>query len=405
MKKRRNKVSVALSILLLLASAVCTAQNVGIGTTEPLARLHVVDSAVVFSRANTTLEPFTDPPIQGPGIRMMWYPGKAAFRAGGATTNQWDKDSIGVYSIALGYSPKAVGAVTFSAGFNTIARGDFSTSMGNATSARGNNSTSMGSLTRAIGNSSTSMGSETTALGDFSASIGIGTIAKGRGTIAAGSWNDDTDNPFSATTNPTDRIFQIGNGSSNSVRSNAVTVLRNGNTGIGVLNPGFILDVNGRIRLRSSNSLSAGINLNNDANSDIAAFMGMRSTDNEVGFYGYTGTAGWRLLVNTTTGDAWMQGTLTQNSDFRLKKDIKPLTHTLAAIQQLKGYSYHWKDPNNPDEQIGLLAQELQKVYPQLVKENDRGDLSVNYSGMVPVLLEAIKELQQRVAQLEEKLK
>ncbi|MBK8702128.1 MAG: hypothetical protein IPN29_22240 [Saprospiraceae bacterium] len=122
MKKRRNKVSVALSILLLLASAVCTAQNVGIGTTEPLARLHVVDSAVVFSRANTTLEPFTDPPIQGPGIRMMWYPGKAAFRAGGATTNQWDKDSIGVYSIALGYSPKAVGAVTFSAGFNTIAR-------------------------------------------------------------------------------------------------------------------------------------------------------------------------------------------------------------------------------------------------------------------------------------------
>ncbi|MBK8702130.1 MAG: tail fiber domain-containing protein [Saprospiraceae bacterium] len=90
---------------------------------------------------------------------------------------------------------------------------------------------------------------------------------------------------------------------------------------------------------------------------------------------------------------------------YPFEKDIKPLTHTLAAIQQLKGYSYHWKDPNNPDEQIGLLAQELQKVYPQLVKENDRGDLSVNYSGMVPVLLEAIKELQQRVAQLEEKLK
>lgn len=390
MKIRRNKAAATLSILLLLAGFFSTAQNVGIGTTEPLARLHVVDSAVVFSRANTTLEPFTDPPIQGPGIRMMWYPGKGAFRVGRVYNKEWDKDSIGLYSMALGVG--------------TLAKGQYSTSMGQQTIASGITSTSMGVNTEAIGYSSTSMGRLTQALGAYSTSMGFYTVAKANGSIAMGSFNDDTDNP---TSNPfaSDRIFQLGNGSSNSVRSNAVTVLRNGNVGIGELNPGFILDVNGRMRLQSSNNLSAGINLNNDANTDIAAFMGMRSSNNEVGFYGQTGTNGWRFLVNTTTGNAWLQGTLTQNSDARLKTNIVPLSNTLQTIQQINGYSYNWKDKSNPDEQLGLLAQELQKVYPQLVKENVRGDLSVNYSGMIPVLLEAIKELQERVAELEKKLK
>jgi len=420
-------------IFLLLVSQVFpgNAQNVGIGTTTPLARLHVIDSAVLFSASSSTLaSPYPDPPIQGSGIRMMWYPGKAAFRAG-FTVNEWNKDNIGLYSTAFGNRSEASGIVSTSFGISTtasgsmstsmgsettasgthstsmgtltIASGGSSTSMGNQTLASGSNSTSMGYLTYATGNNSTSMGLSTVASGNHSTSMGIYTFAKANGAISIGSYTDNTDNPDPNTTATTDRIFQLGNGVLGS-RSNAVTVLRNGNTGIGVLNPGFILDVNGRILLRSSNNLSAGINLNNEGNTGIAAFVGMRSSFNEVGFYGQTGTNGWRFLVNTTTGNAWLQGALTQNSDMRLKTNIAPLSNTLNALQQIKGYTYNWKDASNNEEQIGLLAQELQKVYPQLVKENDRGDLSVNYSGLVPVLLEAIKELQERVAQLEEKL-
>jgi len=444
-----KKICGAVTITLILGACFNTvAQNVGIGTNQPLARLHVADSAVLFTGLSGTTSlpiPYPLPPVQGTGVRMMWYPGKSAFRAGSAV-NEWDKDSIGLYSTAFGFQTKAKGsyavsmgnstaaiatnstslgaytiasgANSISSGFQTVAIGEASTSMGVFTRASGNYSTSLGQLTTASGITSTSMGVETEATGYastsmgrgtvasgvYSTSIGLFTVAKANSGFSMGSYNDNTDNPNS-NLNATDRVFQIGNGNGNSFRSNAITVLRNGNMGIGVLNPGYILDVNGRMRLQSNNSLSAGINLNNEANTSIAAFMGMRSTDNELGFYGYTGTAGWRYLVNTTTGDAWLQGTLTQNSDVRLKTNIEPLSKTLQSIQQINGYTYNWKDKSNPDEQIGLLAQELKKVYPQLVKENANGELSVNYSGMVPVLLEAIKELQQRVAQLEEKLK
>lgn len=422
--------------------------NVGIGTAVPTARLHVADSAVLFSTSTvgTPVAPYANPPMVGPGNRMMWYPAKAAFRAGGANL-EWDGDKIGIYSVAMGTQTTSSGVASFSTGVGSSAINGFSTSMGYYTTASGSVSTSLGNSTTASGNSSismgyyttasglistsmgqsntasgntstsmgyntiasglitTSMGNTTQAVGDNSTSMGENTITKARGGVVMGSYNDNTDNPNPTTMNQSDRIFQIGNGTSIGTRSNAVTVLRNGNTGIGVLNPGFILDVNGRMRIQSSNSLSAGINLNNDANSAIAAFMGMRSTDNEVGFYGYTGTAGWRFLVNTTTGNAWMQGALTQNSDIRLKKNIVPLSNTLSNIGKINGYRYHWKDPSNPDLQIGFIAQELQKIYPELVKENEQGDLSVNYSGMIPVLLEAIKELQQKVEELEKKLK
>lgn len=183
-----------------------------------------------------------------------------------------------------------------------------------------------------------------------------------------------------------------------------MVIAGNGNVGIGVAVPAFMLDVGARMRIRSTSGFTAGLWLNNDANTVSNAFIGMRS-DTEVGFFGQTGTPSWRFYVNTSTGDAWMQGALTQNSDARLKKDIVPLANSLQTIQQLNGYTYHWKDNSNPDEQIGLLAQELQKVYPQLVKENDKGILSVNYSGMVPVLLEAIKEQQRQLEELKKENK
>ena len=174
----------------------------------------------------------------------------------------------------------------------------------------------------------------------------------------------------------------------------------NGNIGVGVSDPVFLLDIGGRMRLRATTGLSAGSWLNNEANTTSPAFIGMRA-DTEVGFYGQTGTPGWRFYVNTTDGNAWLQGSLTQNSDARLKKNIVPLCNSLHSLLELNGYTYNWIDTQSDStKQIGLIAQEVQKLYPQLVKENDKGVLSVNYTGLIPVLLEGMKEQQQQIEDL-----
>lgn len=235
---------------------IVVAQNVGIGTTTPIARLHVADSNVVFTgAANLPVSPGS-PPISGAGTRMMWYTDKAAFRAGNVNQNQWDKDSIGNYSfaagagaqakgissIALGNFSKANGDYSFASGNAVTAAGNFSIAMGNFatangtsataigynTEAYGDNSLAMGYISKARGNLSTAMGNQTIASGVTSTSMGTFTIAKSDYSFVAGRFNDTTN---------TNRIFEIGNGTANNARNNALTILSNGNTGLGTINP------------------------------------------------------------------------------------------------------------------------------------------------------------------------
>ncbi len=83
---------------------------------------------------------------------------------------------------------------------------------------------------------------------------------------------------------------------------------------------------------------------------------------------------------------------VTQTSDKRLKKNIEPLEGSLDNIQKLRGVSYDWKSDKG-GKQIGFIAQELEKVYPELVATDKDGMKSVNYAQMTAVLLEAVKEL------------
>ncbi|HEX5654804.1 MAG TPA: tail fiber domain-containing protein [Chitinophagaceae bacterium] len=94
-------------------------------------------------------------------------------------------------------------------------------------------------------------------------------------------------------------------------------------------------------------------------------------------------------------GNAILAGSLTQNSDLRLKKDIRPLKNMLKKIMNVSGYTYNWIDSSRDNSlQIGFIAQELEKELPQLVQTDEKGMKSIAYSNITPVLLEAIKEQQ-----------
>ncbi len=106
-----------------------------------------------------------------------------------------------------------------------------------------------------------------------------------------------------------------------------------------------------------------------------------------------------------TAGNMVIAGTLTQSSDRNLKKDIKPLENSLTKISTLKGVSYNWKDDSNPEKQIGLIAQEVAKVYPEVVREDKDGLLSVGYQNLIAPIIEAIKELNNKMNSSDERYK
>lgn len=86
-------------------------------------------------------------------------------------------------------------------------------------------------------------------------------------------------------------------------------------------------------------------------------------------------------------------------SDARFKKDVTELNQSLEKIKQLRGVSYHFdttafpKKKFSEEKRMGFIAQEVQEVFPNLVKETKEGYLSVNYTAVIPVLTEAVKEL------------
>ena len=110
--------------------------RVGIGTTSPLARFHVADSAVLFTGPYPLPSTITTPPpVSGPGTRFMWYPAKAALRAGTVEDDSWDMNNIGNYSFAFGLSSKASSEQSYAFGRLAKAMSYGSISIGEQSSA------------------------------------------------------------------------------------------------------------------------------------------------------------------------------------------------------------------------------------------------------------------------------
>lgn len=173
-------------LLLLAASSLHVSAQVGIGTANPKAGLHVVDSAVVFSAAGD-VSPSIVAPFSGPGKRMMWYPEKAAFRVGyvGAfATTYWDANNVGNYSFAAGSNTRASGRNSFAMGSATTASGNESVALGSNGIASAERTFTFNGTASATG--AVAIGSGAQATGDDAVAIGPSSIAGGLASIVIG---------------------------------------------------------------------------------------------------------------------------------------------------------------------------------------------------------------------------
>ena len=169
-----------------------------------------------------------------------------------------------------------------------------------------------------------------------------------------------------------------------------------------------------------------GIKARSDFNASNVAVLGIATTSFPIGTPKPFAAAIKGVASNTTSsgsyagffnGNVHVTGTFTNPSDRKLKDDIKPTEDALEKISELRSYTYTFKDNDDlhlpQGLQHGLISQELEKVYPELVKEttypiyNEEDELqgtgsykSVNYIGLISELTAAVNELNQKLEDL-----
>lgn len=379
--------------------------NVGIGTLSPKAKLNVGgNQAVLFGES-----------LSGLGVKAFWMPYRAAFRAGSVAGGWfsdppfvWDTVNIGFGSFASGGDPMAKGNFSAAFGSATFATGVNSFVTGIASSAKGDHSFASGYFSVASGEASFAA-NESSAAGDRSASFNQGgatgalSFAAGRGTEARAANSfvlGENNDPILAAPEALENtssspIFIIGNGKIWEEKRNALVVLKSGKTGIG-LNPGNDSTNDATLQVKQIGP-SAALELaaptgSNNWSFKVASSMSLYFKNSLRGTF------------NSTTG------VYTNISDERLKKDIESLSPVLEKVMTLKTYSYHLLDNQDGAERsYGLMAQQVQKVFPDLVSpiEDNAGHqyLGLNYQGLNVVAVKAIQEQQAIIAKLQDKLR
>ncbi len=101
-----------------------------------------------------------------------------------------------------------------------------------------------------------------------------------------------------------------------------------------------------------------------------------------------------------------IDGSVVSTSDVRQKKNITMLDSVLEKIKQIRGVAFNWIGEKDSDQKhLGVIAQEVEKVFPELVHTDSAGMKSVDYNGLAPVLIEAVKEQQQQIKDLQDQIK
>ncbi|MDD2871863.1 MAG: tail fiber domain-containing protein [Candidatus Gracilibacteria bacterium] len=167
-----------------------------------------------------------------------------------------------------------------------------------------------------------------------------------------------------------------------------------GNVGIGTNSPAQKLEIVGAIKSDYLVVDPQGV----AGEGGEMVFMGEGSNSN-IQVDNYTGNfrvfgASVVMMSIAQNGNTSIAGTLSQASDKRLKTNINNINNGLDLVSKINGVTYNWKNKNKDQRlQYGVIAQEVEKLIPELVSEDDKGIKSVNYIGFTPVLIEAVKEL------------
>jgi len=307
-------------------------------------------------------------PATGAGTRLMWYPAKAAFRAGRVFDNTfsgtgvdgrtfWNPANVGNYSVAFGNNTKASGTVSLAAGINTVASAPNATALGAGTEASGEAALATGNNTTASGTGATAMGKATTASGSAATAVGEETTASGLNATAMG-------------------LRTTASGGAATAMGNRTAASGGAATAMGV-----------ETTAASDRSLSIGVLNSANTSDDNTLFVAGNGSP----------LAPSDALVLDFSGNLEISGTLTESSDRRLKTDIEPLDEgVLPALQEVRPVHYRFKNQSThpSGKQVGLLAQEVRKAFPALVSEGSGGYLSLSYSKLTAVLLKGLQEQQ-----------
>lgn len=335
-------------------------------------------------------------PASGVGVRLMWYPGKAAFRAGVAFGTNWEDANIGLQSIAFGSGTIASGSVSTAMGFstdasggastamgsNTTASAGSSTAMGNGTTASGGVSTAMGSGTDATGAFSTAMGDHTTASGAASTAMGVGTLASGFASTAMGSASDATGNSsFAAGSNTrASGRSSVAMGQSASTDEVSTNVPRNNvfvfGDGLTTARPTndrqFVVSANGGVRLFTT-----------FGNGHFASFEG--------------GTgAGCRVLA----GNLNCTGAITAASDAAVKMSFEPIdaVDVLAKLAALRVQEWSYRADAPGVRHVGPTAQDFHAAFG--LGQDNRSISTLDASGINTLAIQALEQRTREIGAL-----
>jgi hypothetical protein len=239
------------------------------------------------------------------------------------------------------------------------------------------------------------------AAGNYTRAHSLGSVAMGFLTIAGQDGDRMGEGPFNGIDGG--NVGQVAFGWRSVASGNGAVAMGHGSTAAGA----FSLAMGNGNNATGEGAVTFGLGTEASAQGGFAVGKNNATTDAAfvVGNGADANNKSDAFVVNSD-GSAVLSGDLTVNSDMRLKANIISLGSTLAKLLQIDGKSYVMKTDESK-QKIGLLAQDVQAVYPELVKQanNEEGTLSVNYQGLIPVLINAIKEQQVEINELKRLIK